>query len=127
MSTLPLMHSVVDAIVADLEAADWQYDPEADDMDIILPHVTNRAADWVQVDDDGCFVRIDLERREPLSIVIIAFTVWLAEKQGRALPVPKASIDYAAARQAIAHTLRASKELAAAVGQVAIPVLHSTD
>ena len=60
MSTLSLTHSVVDAIVADLEAADWQYDPAADDMDIILPDVTNRAADWVQVDDDGCFVRIDL-------------------------------------------------------------------
>ena len=39
MSTLSLTHSVVDDIVADLEAADWQYDPEADDMDIILPNV----------------------------------------------------------------------------------------
>ena len=116
MSTLPLTHSVVDAIVADLEVADWQYDPEADDMDIILPNVTNRAADWVQVDDDGCFVRIDLECREPLSIVIIAFTVWLAEKQGHDLPTPRAPIDYAAARQAVAQTLRTSEELAAAVG-----------
>ena len=34
----------------------------------------------------GVFVRIDPERRELLSIVIIAFTVWLAEKQGRDLP-----------------------------------------
>lgn len=98
MSTLSLTHSVVDAMVAGLETADWQYDPEADDMDIILPNVKNRAADWVQVDDDGCFVRIDLERREPLSIVIIAFTVWLAEKQGRDLPISRAPIDYAAAR-----------------------------
>ncbi len=116
MSTLPLMHTVVDAIVADLETADWQYDPEADDMDIILPGVTNRAAEWVQADDDGCFVRIDPERKEPLSIVIIAFTVWLAEKQGRDLPAPHAPIDYAVARQAIAQTLRASEDLAAAVG-----------
>ena len=112
MSTLSLTHSVVAA----LEAADWQYDPEADDMDIILPNVKNRAADWVQVDDDGCFVRIDPERRELLSIVIIAFTVWLAEKQGRDLPAPRAPIDYAAARQAVARTLRASEDLAAAVG-----------
>ena len=116
MSTLSLTHTAIDAIVADLEAADWQYDPEADDMDIILPNITNRAADWVQVDDDGCFVRIDPERREPLSIVIIAFTVWLAEKQERDLPAPSAPIDYAAARQAIAQTLRASEDLAAAVG-----------
>ena len=116
MSIVSLTHSVVDDVVADLEAADWQYDPEADDMDIILPNVKNRAADWVQVDDDGCFVRIDPERREPLSIVIIAFTVWLAEKQGRDLPAPRAPIDYAAARQAIAQTLRASEALAAAVG-----------
>ena len=106
----------VERIIAALPQADWQYDPEADDMDIILPNVTNRAADWVQVDDEGCFVRIDSERREPLSIVIIAFTVWLAEKQGRDLPIPRAPIDYAAARQAVAQTLRASEELAAAVG-----------
>ena len=39
MSIVSLTHSVVDAIVADLEAADWQYDPEADDIDIILPNV----------------------------------------------------------------------------------------
>ena len=115
MSMLTLTHSVVDAIVADLKAADWQYDPEADDMDIILPNVVNRAAEWLDIEDDF-FVRIDPERREPLSIVIIAFTVWLAEKQGRDLPAPSAPIDYAAARQAIAQTLRASDELAAAFG-----------
>ena len=115
MSTLSLTHSVVDAMVADLEAADWQYDPEADDMDIILPNVVNRAAEWLDIEGDF-FVRIDPERREPLSIVIIAFTVWLAEKKGRDLPSPRAPIDYAAARQAIAQTLRASEELAAAVG-----------
>lgn len=115
MSIVSLTHSVVDDIVADLEAADWQYDPEADDMDIVLPNVVNRAADWLDIEDDF-FVRIDLERREPLSIVIIAFTVWLAEKQGRDLPIPSAPIDYAAARQAIAQTLRASEALAAAVG-----------
>ena len=105
----------VERIIAALPQADWQYDPEADDMDIILPNVVNRAAEWLDIEDDF-FVRIDPERGEPLSIVIIAFTVWLAEKQGRDLPSPKASIDYAAARQAIAQTLRASEDLAAAVG-----------
>jgi hypothetical protein len=98
-----------------LPHADWQYDPEADDMDIILPNVVNRAAEWLDIEDDF-FVRIDLECREPLSIVIIAFTVWLAEKQGHDLPTPRAPIDYAAARQAVAQTLRTSEELAAAVG-----------
>ena len=58
MSIVSLTHSVVDAIVADLEAADWQYDPEADDMDIILPNVVNRAAEWLDIEDDF-FVRID--------------------------------------------------------------------
>ena len=105
----------VERIIAALPHADWQYDPESDDMDIILPNVVNRAADWLDIEDDF-FVRIDLECKEPLSIVIIAFTVWLAEKQGGALPSSRAPIDYAAAREAIAQTLRASEGLAAVVG-----------
>ncbi len=114
MSVQQTVEANVERIIATLPYADWQYDPEADDMDIILPNVVNRAAEWLDIEDDF-FVRIDPERKEPLSIVIIAFTVWLAEKQGRDLPAPHAPIDYAAARQAIAQTLRVSEDLAAAV------------
>ena len=63
-----------------LAAAEWRYDNESDELNIVLPNSAGREGDYVFV-DDAFYLRCDFETREPLTVIIPVFTAWL-EQQG---------------------------------------------
>ena len=63
-----------------LAAAEWRYDSESDELNIVLPNSAGREGDYVLV-DDAFYLRCDFETREPLTVIIPVFTAWL-EQQG---------------------------------------------
>ncbi len=64
-----------------LAAAEWHYDSESDELNIVLPDSAGREGDYVLV-DDAFYLRCDFETGEPLTVIIPVFTAWL-EKHGR--------------------------------------------
>lgn len=64
-----------------LAAAEWSYDSESDELNIVLPNSAGREGDYVLV-DDAFYLRCDFETGEPLTVIIPVFTAWL-EKHGR--------------------------------------------
>ena len=64
-----------------LAAAEWHYDSESDELNIVLPNSAGREGDYVLV-DDAFYLRCDFETGEPLTVIIPVFTAWL-EKHGR--------------------------------------------
>ena len=63
-----------------LAAAEWCYDSESDELNIVLPNSAGREGDYVLV-DDAFYLRCDFETGEPLTVIIPVFTAWL-EQQG---------------------------------------------
>ena len=106
---------LVDRLVAALPVAEWRYNADIGEMNVIFPGGNGRDAHmpWLQVDDYWDFyVRMDAATGRPLSLVIYPFRVWLAEQEGLPLSPPEAPIDYAAARRHVERALRTSTTLA---------------
>ena len=107
--------SLVDRIIAALPAAEWRYNADIGEMNVVFPGGSGRDAHipWLQVDDYWDFyVRMDAATGRPLSLVIYPFRVWLAEQERLPLSPPEAPIDYAAARCHVERALRTSTTLA---------------
>ena len=66
-------------ILAGLPYAEWRYDEEADEMDVLLPGSECREGVAKLVNDEF-YVRVDVDTNEPLTIIIPTFTDWLANK-----------------------------------------------
>ena len=66
-------------IHAGLPYAEWRYDEEADEMDVLLPGSEHRAGVAKLVNEEF-YVRVDVDTNEPLTIIIPTFTDWLANK-----------------------------------------------
>ena len=66
-------------ILAGLPDAEWHYDEEADELDVLLPGSEHRAGVAKLVNDEF-YVRVDVDTNEPLTIIIPTFTDWLAKK-----------------------------------------------
>ena len=66
--------------VLHLAAAEWRYDSESDELNIVLPNSAGREGDYVLV-DDAFYLRCDFETGAPLTVIIPVFTAWL-EQQG---------------------------------------------
>lgn len=113
---------------AALRRAEWRYNADADEMNVLLPGWQGREGRAVLVDDE-LYVRLDAETGRPLSVLIPAYTYWLARQlaQPTALdrgPLLKARVEAGreaaerrAARRAVEQAMRARPELAAAVGE----------
>ncbi len=66
-------------ILAGLPYAEWRYDEEADELDVLLPGSEHRAG-VAKLFNDEFYVRVDVDTNEPLTITIPTFTDWLAQK-----------------------------------------------
>jgi hypothetical protein len=111
-----------DGALAALRRAEWCYNPDADEMNVLLPGWEGRAGRAVLVDDEF-YVRLDVETGRPLSILIPAYTAWQARQLARPgvlarLPLLEARRDTrrdaerVAVAAAVARALRASPEVA---------------
>jgi hypothetical protein len=64
--------------LAALPHATWDYDQDADEMNVLLPSFEGREGRMVLIDDDFsvCF---DAETAAPLSLMIPNYSSWLAQ------------------------------------------------
>ena len=106
--SLPLVDdALVERIIAILPRAEWVYDDEIGEMEIVLPGGAGREAQWIDLDDYwNLHLRLDPANGEPLSVVIYPFRSWLAAQERQPLPAPDAPIDYAVAQHHLAQSLR---------------------
>ena len=99
--------ALVERIIALLPQAEWMYDDEIGEMEIVLSGCADREAQWIDLDDYwNLHLRLDPASGEPLSVVIYPFRSWLAKQERQPLPSPDAPIDYAVARRHLAQSLR---------------------
>ncbi len=75
-SPSPLSNAAAAALLARLPAAEWDYDEEADEMEVRLPGTAGRQGYYALVRDD-LYVRLDAETGEPLGMMIPSYQVWL--------------------------------------------------
>ena len=61
-----------------LAAAEWCYDSESDELNIVLPNSAGREGDYVLV-DDAFYLRCDFKMGVPLTVIIPVFTAWLEQ------------------------------------------------
>ena len=66
-------------ILAGLPYAEWRYDEEVDELDVLLPG-SERREGVAKLVNDEFYVRVDVDTNEPLTIIIPTFTDWLAKK-----------------------------------------------
>jgi hypothetical protein len=74
------------ALSARLPDAQWEYDEDADEMEVRLAGTAHRDGYYALLHND-LYVRLDAETDEPLGIMIPAFQLWLGRHltaQGRA-------------------------------------------
>ncbi len=121
MSTKLTADEVIGRITSGLERAEWRYDEDADEMEIVLADGRGREGRSILIDDDT-FLRLDSKTNRPLSIIVTASTYWSARQGTPPLPsvippAPRAwlSLPQQMARQAVERTVRSSQELAAGV------------
>lgn len=112
---------VITRVASGLDEAEWRYDEDADEMEIVLAGGHGREGRSILIDDDT-FLRVDPETNQPLSIIVTAWTYWSARQAAAPVPslmpaTPQAwlSLPEQMARQAVERTVRTSQELAAAV------------
>ena len=126
MSARRAVREMADRIAAALPAAEWRYDTDTGEMEVVLPGSTGRSGLWVDVADWDFYLRIDEETGMPLSLTISPFDYWLADQEGRARPAANEPIDYAVVRRRIERVLRTSSifatSLSAALAKVRRPV-----
>jgi hypothetical protein len=113
---------VINRVVSGLPNARWEYDAEADEMEIVLPGGNARAGRAVLIDPD-VYLRLDVDTNEPLTIIIPAYSDWMSRRAIGSAPPPGPAdppqvwrrVSYVEARRSLRQTVRYSNELAAAV------------
>jgi hypothetical protein len=70
---------IVDRLTSDLAAAEWEYDNEADELEIVLPGSIGREGRAILVEPD-VYLRLDLDTNEPLSITIPVASIWISRR-----------------------------------------------
>lgn len=79
MMTIELMvDDAARAMIESLPQASWHFDPEAGELDILLP-VEPRHGVGKLVDEGDLYVRVDVETGAPLSIMIYPLLSWLED------------------------------------------------
>jgi hypothetical protein len=122
------VQQIIEQIATSLPNASWQYDPDADDMEITLPGGADREGKGVLLKDD-LLVRLDPDTNEPLTITVTAWTQYsnsrtaqeaarrVASQMGtnRIDPQHWATIPDRAAIEAVTETMRSSTDLYTAI------------
>ncbi|MDQ3703249.1 MAG: hypothetical protein M3442_20375 [Chloroflexota bacterium] len=119
---------VAERLFAELAHAEWVYDPEIDELELFLPQGAGRPGVAELVGDD-VYVRLDVETRAPLSVIVSAWTSWL-EEQGlpvAASPTRSASPDAPAAMLPTAKGLDPRTRRVALEGLVRYLRAHQDD
>jgi hypothetical protein len=62
-----------------LPQSDWDYDDDADEMEVMLPGAYGREGFATQL-DEFVALRLDPDTFEPLSLIIMPFSAWAREK-----------------------------------------------
>lgn len=75
---LPALDALQDA----LHQAEWRYNAEADEMNILLSGWEGRPGRAVLI-NDSIYVRLDVETGALLSLLVPAYTFWQAEQLAR--------------------------------------------
>jgi hypothetical protein len=122
MSPKLSLQEVVEHLAVALPAARWEYDDEADELEIVLPAGAGREGRAILI-DEGFYLRLDPETNEPLTIIIPAVSVWLGQQVAGLVEAPHPSAppqswqdgSHGALALSLARTVRASGALAAAV------------
>ena len=126
MSARCAVQEMADRIAAALPEAEWRYDTDTGEMEIVLPGSAGRSGLWVDVADWDFYLRIDEETGAPLSLIVSPFDYWLADQAGKARPAADEPVDYAVARRHIERVLRTSTifatSLSAVLAKVRCPV-----
>ncbi len=126
MSARCAVREMADRIVASLPAAEWRYDTDTGEMEVVLPGSAGRSGVWVDVADWDFYLRIDEETGVPLSLTISPFDYWLADQAGEERPAADEPVDHALAQRRIERVLRTSSifatSLSAALAKVRRPV-----
>ena len=112
---------VITKVTSGLDQAEWRYDEDADEMEIVLAGGDGREGRSILIDDDT-FLRLDPETNQPLSIIVTAWTYWSARQVATSVPgvmpaTPQTllRLPQQMAQQAVERTVRSSQELAAGV------------
>jgi len=79
MSTVLTAPQVIERLLAALDQAEWRYDPEIDEMEVLLPGWKGRGGEAILIGED-VYVRLDIETHAPLSIIIPAYRYWLGSQ-----------------------------------------------
>jgi hypothetical protein len=119
------LQEVVDRLTVGLEAARWEYDAEADELEIVLPGGEGREGRAILLDSE-VYLRLDVDTNEPLTVIIPAISVWLGQQVAQVAthlaaprPADPSAADWGGSHEAVALSLarsaRASGALAAAV------------
>ncbi len=99
--------ALVERIIAVLPWAEWVYDDEIGEMEIVLSGCAGREAQWIDLDDYwNLHLRLDPVSGEPLSVVIYPFRSWLAAQERQPLSSPDDPIDYAVVQRHLTQSLR---------------------
>jgi hypothetical protein len=119
MSSTPTLPDPRQRIVELLDQAEWDYDEEIDEMELVFPGSAGREG-IAMLASDELYVRVDADTYEPLRIIIPGYAAWLAKQPPIPTVGPAAEprrwldIPRQTAQHAIRETVRASRELAAA-------------
>lgn len=96
--------ALVGRIIAVLPWAEWVYDDEIGEMEIVLSGCAGREAQWIDLNDYwNLHLRLDPVSGEPLSVVIYPFRSWLATQERQPLSSPDAH--YAVAQRHLTQSL----------------------
>jgi hypothetical protein len=119
------LREVVDRLAAGLDAARWEYDAEADELEIVLPGGGGREGRAILLDSDA-YLRLDVDTNEPLTVIIPAVSVWVGQQVAQVAgqlaappPADPRGAGWGGSHEAVALSLarsaRASGALAAAL------------
>jgi hypothetical protein len=118
MAKLELSAKSRAALLAALPKATWEFDQDADEMEIQLPGAAGKPGYYALLGND-LYLRVDAATGEPLGVMIPSYHYWLtvrlaeAAGTGRAVSAPRDPVRWMAEQQktvpnALARELAAS-------------------
>jgi hypothetical protein len=116
---------VVDRFLAGLEHARWEYDDEADELEIVFPGAAGREGRAILIDEDF-YLRLDADTNAPLSVIVPVVSAWLSrqmEQLAKLVAAPPSTAppeawtpdSHEAVGRSLARSVQASGALTAAV------------
>jgi hypothetical protein len=99
-----------------LDDAEWHYDEEIDEMELVLPGAAGRPGPAILVGDD-VYVRVDPDTSAPLSLIIPGYTAWLAAQPPVEAPPGEPAAWMEIPRRTARQAIREAVASSAAIGR----------